>query len=110
MGPLKRGKCFKWNYGNDVIIVWAGLMSLAAAAILNALHLRKTPPVPLQKDQKKLLELLLWCWMHHMGLYTLPKYLLNFGHSGPLWVWQLWCFSINTGMGSGRVNFEWVNK
>lgn len=57
MGPLKTGKCFKWNYGNDVLIVWAGLMSLAAAAILNALHLRKTPPVPLQKDQKKLLEL-----------------------------------------------------
>lgn len=51
-------------------------MSLAAAAILNALHLRKTPPAPLQNDQRKLLELLLRCWIHHMGLCALPKSLL----------------------------------
>lgn len=36
-----------------MIIVWAGLMSLAAVAILNTLHLRKIPPVLFQKDQKK---------------------------------------------------------
>jgi len=66
VGPLKRGKCFKWNYDNDVIIVWAGLMSLAAVAILNTLHFRKIPPVPFQKDLKKLLKLLLLCWIPHM--------------------------------------------
>lgn len=53
MGPLKRGKCFKWNYGNDVIIVWAGLMSLAAAAILNALHLRKNTSCSTPKRSEK---------------------------------------------------------
>lgn len=53
---LLRGECLRGNYDNDVIIVWAHLMSSAAVAILNTSLLRKTPPVPFQKDQKKLLE------------------------------------------------------
>lgn len=52
---LLRGEWLRGNYDNDVIIVWAHLMSSAAVAILNT-SLLKTPPVPFQKDQKKLLE------------------------------------------------------
>lgn len=95
---LLRGECLKGNYGNDVIIVWVHLMSVAAVAILNTSHLRKTPPVPFQKDQKKLLGLLLLCWLYHM-FYTLPNNRW-FGCCSPLWIWQLWSFNINTRTGS----------